>query len=171
MMFSGSKMGSNMLTQEYVNELFVYKDGVLYWAKPRQCVKVGRAAGCPEGHGYLQTRVDGRKYLNHRIIYLMHHGYMPKYIDHVDGDPTNNRVENLRPTSLLGNAHNRRIGKNNTSGVKGVTWNKASGKWQAQIRIGSGKRKYLGLFDTLNAAAEALHTERIKHHKEFANHG
>jgi hypothetical protein len=160
-----------MLTQKYVNELFRYEDGVLYWAKPRQCVKVGNAAGSLEGRGYLQTRIDLKKYLNHRIIYLMHHGYMPEYIDHIDGDPTNNHIENLRPTSLLGNAHNRRISKNNTSGVKGVTWNKASGRWQAQIRVGGGKRKYLGLFDTLDDAAKALRAERVKHHKEFANHG
>lgn len=88
-------------------------------------------------------------------------------IDHIDLDGTNNRRGNLRVASVLDNSYNRRKNSKNTSGYKGVCWNKAIGKWQAQIRANK-IRKYLGLFDTPEMAYAAYCNAAMQYHGEFA---
>jgi len=75
-------------------------------------------------------------------------------IDHIDNDIKNNNVNNLRWVTSTENNQNAKISKNNTSGVKGVTWAKNVNKWQAQIQI-DGIHIYLGLYDTLEDAKAA----------------
>lgn len=78
--------------------------------------------------------------------------------DHVDGDGLNNRRENLRTATHSQNQHNQRIAAHNTSGVKGVSWDKSTQKWQALIKL-MGKRKHLGLFATIDEASAAYAKE------------
>lgn len=76
----------------------------------------------------------------------------PQEIDHINGDPADNRPENLRAVSHQVNQQNQRRRADNSSGVTGVYWNKSANKWQAYIRT-DGRMKYLGVFDSVDDAA------------------
>ena len=112
-----------------LHELFEYRDGELYWKVNRYRVKsLGKLAGWIENTGYRRVLIDGKKYQIHRLVYMMHYGFMPKTIDHLDGNRLNNKIENLRPATIEENCRNSIKRTNNTSGVKGVFWNKQTGK-------------------------------------------
>lgn len=83
--------------------------------------------------GYLIFRYQGKLYLAHRVCWLLHAGEWPKeMIDHINGDPTDNRAENLREVGAEGNARNMKQYRNNQSGQLGVSKN-AQGKWTAHL--------------------------------------
>jgi hypothetical protein len=88
-------------------------------------------------------------------------------VDHIDGDGLNNQRSNLRLATHTENLRNQRIRRDNTSGFKGVSWSKASGKWVAQIRM-TGKIKYLGSFTTPEEAYAAYCAAALELHGEFA---
>lgn len=144
-----------------------YCDGDLAWKVGRGGVKAGATAGRIDSHGYIQVQFKGRKYLAHRLIFLMHHGYLPDYVDHINGEKANNRIENLRECTLSQNRANSKTPQNNSSGFKGVVWHKDAGKWQAQVRT-SGHYKYLGLYDDIEEAALVAQKGRERYHGEFA---
>lgn len=152
------------VTQELLKELFEYKDGNLY-KKTNPEVKVGS----PKGDGYLITCIENKMYRLHRLIYLMHYGYLPKILDHIDTDRSNNRIENLRPTTQISNQWNRKVGKANSSGVKNVTWHKTGKKWCVELRL-HGKHKSFGLYEDLELAELVAIMAREKYHGTFANH-
>ena len=105
----------------------------------------------------------------HRMIFLVHHGYLPEVIDHIDGNQDNNNIKNLRGVTLSQNQFNRKIDKRSTTGVKGVTWCKKNQRYVAQIRI-HYKEHYVGSFKALEDATKAIIEFREKHHGEFARH-
>ena len=156
----------------YLHSLFDYVDGNLYWKVARSnCVKIGQRAGRKAGsNGYLSVRVDRKSYTIHRLIFLMHHSYVPQYLDHIDGDRSNNRIENLRPATKIENNRNMKKSKRNTSGYKGVSWDALHGKWRAQIYT-EGKQKYLGLFGSAEEAQQVVQEVRKVLHSNFCNHG
>jgi hypothetical protein len=161
-----------MITQERLKEIFEYKDGALYWKKPNvkaNRIKIGDRFGAND-NGYRRGGIDGTNYLEHRLIFMMHHGFVPKYIDHIDNDTTNNHIENLRECTNGENQHNRILGKANTSGIKGVTWHSPTKKWQVRLGIG-WKSKYFGTYYDINVAKFVAEIMRHKYHKEFANNG
>lgn len=160
------------LTKEYVNKIFNYKKGVLYWnIKAAKKVKVGDKAGyLNKANGYLHVSVDYSIYRIHRLIYLYHHGYIPKIIDHIDGNKTNNSIENLRECTQSQNMMNSKLSSSNTSGVKGVFWNKRNKRWIASIRVGSDPI-CLGRFKSKAMAIACIEKARKELHGEFANHG
>lgn len=86
--------------------------------------------------------------------------------DHIDGDGLNNQDENLRECTQAQNTRNRRIGLDNVSGFKGVSFRKDRGKWAANI--GYGKTIALGLYDDPRDAAIAYDAKAIELHGEFA---
>ena len=144
-----------MLTQNRVRELFQYnEDGSLTWIKISRYNRVQKGAlvGTPmKAGGYIRASVDGRNYLLHRLIFLWHHGYLPENeVDHIDQDPTNNKIENLSEVSKSCNLRNSKVSVCNTSGVKGVNWHNRLGRWYA--RITNGKEIYLGYFDDFTEA-------------------
>ena len=158
------------ITQGRVRELFDYneKTGELIWKlKRRGRCKVGTVAGCLRPDGYNRIHVDGKNYLAHRLIYLFHYGNLPKHIDHIDNNPSNSRVENLRECSHSQNLCNRNKQSNNTSGFKNVFWERGAKKWKSHIRS-NGKVIYLGLFTDPEDAAKAADLEMLKRHGEFA---
>lgn len=138
-------MDQEKLTQEAVQRMFDYKEGKLFW-KVRPCnkAKIGCEAGMNGNNGYRMIVINGVKYLTHRLIYLYHCGYFPeKWIDHINRNRMDNRIENLRevsPTCNLRNAGNR---KDNKSGIKGVSFIKNRNLWLACIQV-SGKTIHLG---------------------------
>jgi hypothetical protein len=164
-------MTKEIITQDYLNQLFEYRDGVLYWKVNHSGkILIGKKAGSLNSHGYFYTQITGKRYQNHRLIFLMHSGYLPKYLDHIDNNPLNNKIENLREATISQNQCNRKLDKTNTSGVKSVNWHKQANKWQVRIRI-NGKRKSFGLFEDLDLAELVAQEARTKYHGAFANHG
>jgi len=141
------------LTQKVVREIFNYKNGRLFWKKiqtPNQ-VKVGDRAGWLENHGYRRVLIYGKCYLEHHIIFLWHHGYLPNKVDHINRRK-NNHIDNLREATQSQNMMNTTKRKNTTSQYKGVYYNKGRARWVASITL-NGKLKHLGYFLTEAEAA------------------
>ena len=159
-----------MLSQTQLHKLFDYRNGELYWkVSPCNTVKAGSRAGTQNANGYRTVNIKGAKYLEHRVIYAMHFNVLPRQLDHIDCDKLNNHIENLRPCDDTQNGANRKVQKNNSSGVKGVTWHKVGQKWGAYIQQ-SGKKHYLGLFTTVAEAEQALIKARANYHGAFTRH-
>ena len=158
-----------MLTVEYVCSLFEYIDGDLYWRVNRGPSKAGDKAGSKNNTGYLHVSIDSKLYKNHRIIWLMHNGSSPKFVDHIDGDPLNNKIENLRGATQSQNMMNLKTPRTNTSGIKGVSWYKPRRKWRVSVTV-NGKQKSFGCFDDIELAELVAIEARNKYHGEFARH-
>jgi len=160
-------MNSNPITQEYLKEIFDYKDGNLI-RKVKTCtnVIVGDIVGTVHNNGYLRVQISRKLYYVHRLIFMMHYGYFPKEIDHIDGNPQNNKIENLREATHSQNNKNLAIKKNNTSGFSGVCFCKTRKKWSAQIVI-DGKRKTLGRFENKEEAVLCRKMAEIKYFGEW----
>jgi hypothetical protein len=154
-----------MLTQEYVQSVLRYEDGHLWWRNKTRNHHIDHPAGTVNGKGYRQICINYKIYTVHRLVFLYHHGWLPKYIDHINGVRTDNRIENLRACTHQQNCFNS-AGYTST-GVKGVTWHKSAKKWQAQLSI-NGRNTYLGSFKTIEEAAEAVERARQEHHGAFA---
>jgi hypothetical protein len=158
-----------MITQLDVVKNFTYKNGHLYWKKPRSGIQVKDQAGSIDSKGYIRIRFNGKKYLNHRLIFLMHYGYLPKMLDHIDNNRLNNCIENLRPATREENGYNKPLQKNNKSGAKNVHWHTQAKRWV--VSIGFNKTfKYVGMFKDLELADLVAQEARDKYHKEFACH-
>jgi hypothetical protein len=141
--------------------------GEFTWIIPPRGRSVGAIAGRTAKDDYSQIQVDGRRYQAHRLAWLYVHGTFPeKIMDHIDGDRSNNRINNLRPATNSQNGANERMKSQNTSGYKGVSWflNKW---WKAQISY-RGKVIYLGHFDCPKEAHAAYMAAARKYHGEFA---
>ena len=94
-------------------------------------------------------------------MWLYVHGEWPDCdIDHRDGNPSDNRVGNLRMASRAENKANKRKRRDNTSGIKGVVWLSKGRRWNPQITV-DGKRKSLGLL-MLKEAAEAAYRKAAR---------
>jgi hypothetical protein len=138
-------MPKKKLTQERLKELLHYdpETGVFTWIKPaaRRTAK-GAIAGHRNDDWYSQIGIEGNVYLSHRLAWLYVYGYFPENcLDHIDRNPSNNKISNLREISQQCNLRNTGNPKNNKSGVKGVYFSTISGKWIAQVKvIGSVKR-------------------------------
>ena len=120
-------------------------------------VRVGSIAGnIGKSDGRLRIRFQGKNYQAHRLAWLLTHGKWPDgMIDHLDGNPLNNRISNLRDVSSSVNSQNQRKAQaNNVTGFLGVYFHKRANKFLAQISL-SGKNIYLGLFQTAEEAHAA----------------
>jgi hypothetical protein len=155
---------TNHITKEYLHKIFEYKDGILYR------IKTGKEAGHINSRGYKHAKIGNKKYQVHKLIFIMQHGYLPKEIDHIDGNKLNNSINNLREVTHNQNMHNRKINSNNTSGIKGVCFDKNTNKWRGQVAF-NNKVHYVGIFEDIDDAKNAVMKFREKMHKEYANHG
>lgn len=168
-------MTDKILTQDRLKELLSYdpETGVFTHKTYRGGrIKAGERAGALMNKGYVHIKVDGKKYLAHRLVWLYVSGQFPTdEVDHINGDRADNRLVNLRAVTKKQNCENRKQQINNKSGHRGVHWHKASGKWQAMIRH-QGELIPLGLFNDVIDAANAARFARdmlFTHHKtEYA---
>lgn len=156
-----------MITQEEAVKLFEYKHGELFWKIDwSDKARKGKKVGCMK-NGYLGLKINKKDYRVHRIIYLMHHGYMPEFIDHIDGNPLNNNVENLRECTKSQNNYNSKIPSTNTSGMKGLK--KKGRRWAVEFWI-DGKPKWFGSYKEKELAELVCIEARNLYHKEFARY-
>ena len=119
--------------------------------------------------GYMQLRLGNNMYRAHRIVWFLHYGEQPpKYIDHINGDRTDNRPENLREACHHTNLANAKRKSNNTSGVKGVQ--RSGNKWIGSVGF-KGERHYVGPFTDIAEAEIAVRQLREQLHGDFTNHG
>ncbi len=158
------------LPLDYLKECVVYEaaSGHLFWkqrpshhfANLNACgVWNSKHAGCMAGSPNIKrrwsTKIGGKLYQNHRLVWALAHGVWPSdQIDHINGNPEDNRLENLRVVANAENQKNRWQSRHNTSGVNGVYWHSRDNKWTAHIRDG-GRQRALGYFDTCEEAAAA----------------
>lgn len=161
--------GRKPLTQDLLREYLEYReDGHLWWVKNR--VKgpktVGKRFGCIN-YGYVKGKIFQRGYTEHTLIWLYHYGVWPKdQIDHINGNRSDNRLENLREATNQQNQFNTGGRRNSTSTYKGVSWHRETQKWQAKISI-DRKQYYLGIFNTEQEAVKAYNNSAKFYHKEY----
>lgn len=143
--------------------------GFFRWLVNTPRTKAGKIAGSPHNMGYweIRVRVEGVKYrfLAHRLAWFWGHNEWPKYLDHINGNPLDNRIANLRPATNAQNTANGKRRITNKSGYKGVV---ARGqRWAAHI-MKNGQQIWLGAYDSPEQAY-AAYTAAAKHHfGEFA---
>lgn len=147
------------ITFDEVNEILKLEGGSLIWRKrgiPWFDSKLaGKRAGTLREDGYRSILIGGKGYLEHHLVWLMNNGEFPESpLDHINRNRADNRPENLRQVQAVENSWNTGLYKNNTSGVKGVTVDKNTGKFRVRICT-KGIRKSLGTFNTLELALEA----------------
>jgi len=176
------------LSPDIIRELLDYDQhtGVFMWkARSREWFKsdrswktwnsrfAGKIAGYVSknirGYPMLRIGVLGKRYKASRLAFLWMGLPLPKQVDHDDGDSLNQRWENLLASNNAENHKNKSMQRNNTSGVSGVCWNKASSKWRAYGML-NGKQHYLGLFNDINDAAAAV-SEFYSENGFTARHG
>ena len=165
-------MPKHTISAEEARQLFSYnpETGDLVWVKSCGSVSAGSTAGTKRSDNYITLQIYGKRYLAHRIAWLLHYGKWPeKLLDHIDGNPSNNSIANLREASYSQNNCNAKRRKN-TSGFKGVSWWARDKKWQVHIHTETG-RKFLGYFPTPEEAYAAYCKAAREHYGEFANTG
>lgn len=129
----------------------------------------GKEAFNTDSRGYRVGRLFKKNYFAHHVIWCMTVGYWPKQLDHIDGNPSNNTLGNLREVDQKENRKNCKIPSNNTSGVQGVSWNTINKNWTAQIKINRVKH-HLGSFYSKDDAIKARKEAEIKYNFH-PNHG
>ena len=155
-----------------VSTVWEYRGGELYWL-----IKCGRGTtvrhvgdrvvvkGDPLGYQYVTWQ--RKHYAVHRIVFLLINGWLPDCVDHIDGNPSNNIIANLRAATRLQNQHNRRANLKSKTGIKNVSPHQ--GKWMVRFSI-RGKTKHIGCFDDIELAELVACEMRSLLHKEFARH-
>ena len=151
-----------------LTQIYRYEDGNLFRLKSSGGKKAGSIAGWEticNGKKYKKINVNRKTYYLHQIIFMFHYGYIPKCIDHADGNSLNNKIENLREATQSQNVHNSLARKNNTSGFKGVSFQK--NKWTAAIMV-NGRNISLGAYSNIEEAASAYKRGSEKYYGEFS---
>src|SRR5690349_15170001 len=137
------------LTADRLREVLAYdpQTGVFTWkTKTNRRIRVGKVAGSLRSDGYIGITIDNRRYLAHRLATLWMTGEWPaSEVDHRHSRRSDNRWSRIRLADHAQNMQNRPIQRNNTSGVKGVTWDAANGKWMATVCAG-GRKIHCGRF-------------------------
>ena len=156
-------MKEKELTQTRLKEILYYDSdtGRFTWRKRvARGVKAGDVAGSYNGEGYRNIKINGKPHLAHRLAWMYIYGYFPEHgIDHINKNPADNRIDNLREASQACNRRNTGNFKNSRSGVKGVMWDKRNNKWQVLIKV-NGKQIAMGRFnDFMEAVCHRLAAE------------
>lgn len=162
------------ITQDTLQRLLSYEPetGVFTWRVP-----VGRWGRIPAGtvagsvsnaEGYRYITIDNRLYRASRLAVLYMTGELPPdQVDHKNRNTGDDRWDNLRVATQAQNKANSGVYRNNTTGFKGVYFDKERGHWRAKAKVG-GKRKWLGRFATKEDAYAAYCAAVEKSYGEFA---
>lgn len=156
-----------------VGELFAHDgSGNLVWLKKPRArsnrVKIGALAGAIASNGYRYVGFDRQSFLAHRVVFALVYGRWPiGNVDHANGDALDNRPSNLRECTQAQNAANSCRPRNNTSGLKGVSFSKERGRFRASIKA-NGIARHIGWFFTADEAHRAYMAESVRLNGEFA---
>ena len=169
------RLGPACFSYDPVTGIFTHKarpSGVCSSSRIDNMVRTkfaGRQAG-RKSHGYVTLRIRNVDMRAHRFVWWLTHGEWPQGIlDHINGDRSDNRPENLRLADESMNRMNMRLRSDNASGAHGVFFAPSKNRWLAQICV-RGKRKQLGSFGTFEEAFAARSAEQARHN--FGpNHG
>lgn len=143
------------------------RDGLIRYARDTRFRVRGDVASYRDRR-FMMVAWGRGKLLAHRVAWALYHGAEPRaMIDHINGDPFDNRIANLRLCDNSLNGANRGPTILNTSGFKGVCWHKKTRKWMAQIGV-RGARYHLGYFDDPAEAHAAYAAAATKYFGEFA---
>jgi len=160
-----------MITVDELLERFEYRsDGHLYRRHNSGKSRAGDQLGTAQkrkGQYHRIAVLDGRVFSLQRLIYFIHHGEYQVSIVHLNGDTMDNRIENLRLATASQVSGHQKMKKNNTSGFKGVYYDKVRNRFEASLMVG-GKRTKLGRFKTAEEAASAYRDAALQHFGEFA---
>ena len=163
----------SLLSQAELKELLHYdpETGEFTWlVSNSNRVKVGDIAGCINKLDYRTIAINRKIYLAHRLAFLwMTEAFPENMVDHINHDKSDNRWENLRPATRAENKRNTWKQSNNTSGFKGVYFNKGVGKYVAHVTV-NGAKKYLGCFTSPEEAYQARCCAEDEYYGEFANY-
>lgn len=160
------------MNKDQVLEILSYdaKSGSFFWKERRSpsCLK-GQKAGFVGKRGYVDITIDGKKFKAHTLVWLLETGEFPEvFLDHKDGDRTNNIFSNLRQATSSQNQRNRGKKLSESSSMyKGVDWREDYRSWRARIRA-EGKQISLGHFQSETEAALAYNEAAKKHFGEYA---
>lgn len=160
------------LTADLVRKFLAYdpQSGVFTWLRGTGKARPGEVAGClNERIGYIIIGVCGHQEYAHRLAWLYVHGSLPQHaIDHINGNKTDNRIENLRDIPHWGNAQNRRSSRarhiGNRSDLVGAHWSERDQSWTSRIKT-HDQQTYLGTFRTAEEAHAAYVTAKRKLHQ------
>ena len=165
-------MRAQMITQTELQELLHYAPltGEFTWIKGLSArAPIGAKCNGEHKNGYPLIRIHNTLYRAHRLAWLYMTGAFPiKYVDHIDGNRANGRFSNLREVTMQENNKNKRIQKNNTSGLQGVYWSNRYSRWVARINL-KNKTKHVGqsqdFFEAccLRKSAETLYDYHPNH--------
>jgi hypothetical protein len=164
------KTKEEVLNQEFLKSILEYnpKTGIFTWIKIYHKSMIGKKAGSKLDTGYIKIEINDINYSAHRLAWLYMMGKWPKnQIDHINGIRDDNRFCNLREATGTENQGNKKLNKNNTSGYRGVSWNKNSKKWESRLKV-NDKRIYLGSFNSKKEAALAYNRAALEYFGEFA---
>jgi hypothetical protein len=152
---------------EQIRSVLAYEpdSGKFMWKRSMGRSRAGSLAGGVASNGYWKISLYGQEHYAHRLAWMYVHGEWPAVnIDHIDGNPLNNRIENLRACDQSGNMQNQhRVRKDNQAGLTGVSWDKTRGLWQASIQV-RGSRRFLGRYNSAEEAHAAYITAKAKIH-------
>lgn len=153
------------LTQTRLHEIFVYNPdtGTFTRRGPSRGVKSEAPVGSRDGKGYIGVRVDGGRYLAHRLAFLWMTGAFPeKDVDHVNGKKDDNRWVNLRQATPSQNACNvfRR------PGLLPIGVERFGKKYRAKLTV-NGRGRHLGMFISSEEASAAYLSELRRLHGDF----
>ena len=137
--------------------------GVLTWAQNRGKAKIGNPVGTKDRNGYIRVRFNNRFHGAHRVCWLHFYGSWPSgVIDHINGDPSDNRIGNLRDATVAQNQWNRR------QKPIGVFWHKTNKMWTVSIKA-NGKLHNFGSFGSAEDATAVAIKARKELHGEFTS--
>ena len=154
-----------MITQLELKESLAYNPdtGDFTWVKGR---RKGQTAGYTNATGYVDVRLKGKTYKAHRLAFVHEGVDLPRCIDHIDGNRSNNRWDNLRPATHQQNACNRKQHKNNRSGSKGVRYCPYYECWIVKVTVNG--RHHEDFADDYHSAVALASGMRKQLHGEFA---
>lgn len=157
--------------------MFTWKSRPLSMFKDRRCWRkwntryAGARAGYVDRGGYIRLAFKCygvRAFSGHRAAWLLYYGEEPcADVDHINGVRHDNRIQNLRAATRKQNVRHSGMSSKNTTGYKGVTWDKAKRKFQVGI-CADGKRIFVGRYKSATEAAKAYDVAASKYHGEFA---
>lgn len=142
--------------------------GVFTYTRKKGKMGAGKIAGTTNKQGHIEINFNQKKYQAHRVAWLFCNGRWPDgIIDHINRDPKDNRISNLRESTDSDNMHNRdKAHPINKTGLIGASFRKKTGKWVSQIRV-NYKIFHIGVFDTPEEAHMAYMKEKLERHKSY----